>query len=189
MKNLKSIALALVVALGTLTASAQTSKKVDVAKSKINWTGKKFTGQHEGTINLKEGNLVFNGKKLVGGNFVVDMNTINTTDLKAGEGKEKLDGHLKADDFFGVANNPTSALVFKSIGAKSNNTYAVTADLTIKGITNPITFDVVVNKNVAVAKLAVDRTKYDIKYASVGFGAVADKAISDNFDLVVNLKF
>lgn len=190
MKNLKSIALALVVALGTLTATAQTSQKVDVAGSKINWVGKKVTGQHEGTINLKEGNLIFNGKKLVGGNFVVDMNSINTTDLKAGEGKEKLDGHLKADDFFGVEAHPTAALTFKSIGAKSKNTYTVNADLTIKGITKPITFDIVVNKNVAVAKLAVDRTKYDIKYGSGSFfEGLGDKTISDNFDLTVNLKF
>jgi polyisoprenoid-binding protein YceI len=188
MRQLKSIALALVVALGTLSASAQTTKKVDVAKSKIGWIGKKFTGQHEGTITLKEGALVFKGKKLAGGNFTVDMATINTTDLE-GKGKASLDGHLKADDFFGVEKFPTSKLVFKTIAAKSINTYTVTADLTIKEITNPITFDIVVNKNVATTKLMVDRTKYDIKYASVGFGAVADKAISDEFELNVNLIF
>ncbi len=74
MKQLKSIALALVVAFGTVTASAQTTKKVDVAKSKITWVGKKVTGQHEGTIALKDGALVFKGKKLVGGNFTVDIN-------------------------------------------------------------------------------------------------------------------
>lgn len=190
MKNLKSIALALVVALGTLTATAQTSKKVDIAQSKINWVGKKVTGQHSGTINIKEGNLIFNGKKLAGGNFTVDMTSINTTDLKAGEGKEKLDGHLKADDFFGVEANPTATLVFKSIGVKGKNVYTVNADLTIKGITKPITFDITVNKNDATAKLSVDRTKYDIKYGSGSFfEGLGDKAISDNFDLVVNLKF
>ncbi|MBP8887463.1 MAG: YceI family protein, partial [Flavobacterium sp.] len=101
MKNFKSIALALVVVLSTLSVTAQT-KKVDTAKSTINWTGKKVTGQHEGTINIKDGALVFKGKKLVGGTFNVDMNSIVVTDLKAGQGKEKLEGHLKADDFFGT---------------------------------------------------------------------------------------
>ncbi len=48
MKNLKSIALALV-ALVTLSATAQT-KKIDASKSGINWVGKKVTGSHEGTI-------------------------------------------------------------------------------------------------------------------------------------------
>lgn len=188
MKNLKSIALALVVALGTLTASAQTTKKVDASKSKVLWLAKKVGGQHNGDVNLKEGALVFNGKKLVGGNFTVDMTSINTTDLQ-GEWKGKLDGHLKNDDFFAVEKFPTSTLVFKSIGAKSANTYTVTADLTIKGITAPVTFDIVANKGVANATVMVDRTKYDIKYASKNFGALADKAIDDEFELKVNLKY
>lgn len=188
MKNLKSIALALVVALGTLTATAQTTKKVDASKSKVLWLAKKVGGQHNGDIALKEGALVFNGKKLVGGNFVVDMKTINTTDLQ-GEYKGKLDGHLKNDDFFAVEKFPTSTLVFKSIGAKSANTYTVTADLTIKGITAPVTFDIVANKGVANATVMVDRTKYDIKYASKNFGALADKAIDDEFELKVSLKY
>jgi polyisoprenoid-binding protein YceI len=188
MRNLKSIALALVIALGTLTASAQTTKKVDASKSKVLWLAKKVGGQHSGDIALKEGALVFNGKKLVGGNFVVDMKTINTTDLQ-GEWKGKLDGHLKNDDFFAVEKFPTSTLVFKSIGAKAANTYTVTADLTIKGITAPVTFDIVANKGVANATVMIDRTKYDIKYASKNFGALADKAIDDEFELKVNLKY
>jgi polyisoprenoid-binding protein YceI len=188
MRNLKSIALALVVALGTLTTSAQTTKKVDASKSKVLWVAKKVGGQHSGDVTLKEGALVFKGKKLVGGNFVVDMTTINTTDLQ-GEWKGKLDGHLKNDDFFAVEKFPTSTLVFKSIGAKAANTYTVTADLTIKGITSPVTFDIVANKGVANATVMIDRTKYDIKYASKNFGALADKAIDDEFELNVNLKY
>ena len=188
MKNLKSIALAVIVALSTMTAMAQTTKKVDVTKSKILWTAKKVGGQHHGDIAIKEGILIFKGSKIVGGNFIVDMTTINTTDLE-GEWKGKLDKHLKADDFFGVVTNPTATLVFKTIGAKSKNTYAVTADLTIKGKTAPVTFDLVANKGVANAKFMVDRTKYDIKYGSKNFGALADKAIDDEFELKVNLKY
>lgn len=188
MKNLKSIALSLLITLGTLTVSAQTTKKVDVSKSKILWTAKKVGGQHSGDIALKDGALVLKGKKIIGGNFTVDMTTINTTDL-TGEYKGKLDGHLKADDFFGVEANPTATLTFKSIGLKSKNTYTVTADLTIKGKTAPVTFDLVANKGVANAKLMIDRTKYDIKYGSKNFGALADKAIDDEFELKVNLKY
>lgn len=131
MKNFKTIAIALLVAFGTVTASAQ-DKAVDVKKSTINWVGKKVTGQHEGTVSLKEGELAFKSKKLVGGNFTIDMNSITVTDLKAGQGKEKLEGHLKAEDFFGTANHPTSKLNFTNVKAKSANVYTVTADLTIK---------------------------------------------------------
>lgn len=188
MKNLKSIALALVVALSTFTATAQTSKKVDASKSKVLWLAKKVGGQHNGDIKLKEGTLIFKGKELKGGNFTVDMTSINTTDLQ-GEWKGKLDGHLKNDDFFAVEKFPTSTLVFKKIGKKTANTYVVEADLTIKGITNPITFDIVANKGVANATLMIDRTKYDVKYGSKNFGALADKAIDDEFELKVQLKY
>src|SRR5574343_609083 len=164
MKNLKSIALALV-AFVTLSTTAQVSKKVDVSKSTINWVGKKVTGAHEGTINLKEGKLIFNGKKLVGGNFTVDMKSVSTTDLSGGM-KEKLDGHLKSDDFFGTEKFPTATLVFKSIGEKGNGDDTVTA------------------------ALKIDRTKYDIKYGSGSFfDGLGDKAIYDEFDLTVKLAF
>ena len=187
MKNLKSFALALV-ALVTLSTSAQT-KKVDAAKSTINWVGKKVTGSHEGTINIKDGALVFKGNKLAGGSFTVDMTSINTTDLE-GKGKANLDGHLKSDDFFGTENHPTANLVIKKIADKGNGVYGVNADLTIKGKTNTIGFEITVAGNTATADLKVDRTKYDIKYGSGSFfEGLGDKTIYDEFELKVKLVF
>ena len=89
------------------------------------------------------------------------MTTINTTDL---EGKEnKFRRTLKIRHFFGVENSQ-QLLVFKLL-ENHNGVYAVTADLTIKGITHPIKFEIV-NGNMASTTLKVDRTKYDIKYGS-----------------------
>ena len=187
MKNLKTIAIALLIAFGTVNAQ---TKKVDAAKSTISWVGKKVTGQHEGTVNLKEGNLIFKGKKVVGGNFTVDMTSMTTTDLKAGQGKEKLDGHLKSEDFFGTEKFPTATLVFKSIGEKSAGVYSVTADLTIKGVTNSVNFELTAAANTATAKLIIDRTKFGIKYGSKSLAdTIADRAIDDEFELSVALKF
>jgi polyisoprenoid-binding protein YceI len=189
MKNFKTIAFAFLIACTTATISAQT-KKVEVASSKVTWVGKKITGQHEGTVNLKEGNLIFKGKALVGGNFVVDMTTVVVTDLKTGEGKEKLEGHLNSEDFFGTEKHKTANMVFKSVANKGNNLYAVTADLIIKGKTNSVTFNISINGNKATTNLKVDRTKYDIKYGSGSFfDNLGDKAISDNFDLMVEMSF
>jgi len=188
MKNLKSIALALVVVLSTVSISAQT-KKVDATKSTIHWVGKKVTGQHEGTANLKDGKLIFKGKKLAGGLFNVDMTSLTSTDL-TGEYLGKLNGHLKSEDFFGTEKFPTSTLVFKKVVAKSANVYTVTGDLTIKGKTNSITFDLAPTANSATTALKIDRTKYDIKYGSGSFfDNLGDKAISDEFELTVALKF
>ena len=189
MKNLKTIAFALLVTFSAASVTAQ-NKKVDVANSKLHWVGKKVTGQHEGTVSLKEGNLTFKNKKLTGGTFTVDMNSIEVTDIKAGQGKEKLEGHLKADDFFGTDKYKTAKLDFKTITPKGKNIYKVTADLTIKEKTNPVTFDITVNGNKATTTLKIDRTKYDIKYGSGSFfDNLGDKAINDNFDLTVALQF
>ncbi|MGG7035659.1 MAG: YceI family protein [Flavobacterium sp.] len=188
MKNLKTIATTLVLTLSLTTMVAQT-KKINTEKSKITWLAKKVTGQHEGTINFADGALVFKGEKVKGGSFTVDMPSLTATDLK-GEYLEKLNGHLKADDFFGTATYPTSKLVFKKIATKDNKNYTVTADLTIKNITNPVVFDLVVNGNTAKTVLKIDRTKYDIKYNSGKFfDNLGDKTIYDEFELTVNLVF
>ena len=188
MKNLKAIALALTVVFSTLSVAAQT-KTVDTSKSTINWVGKKVTGQHSGTINLKSGTLIFKGKTLAGGTFIVDMTSLTSTDL-SGQSQGKLNGHLNSEDFFGTEKHPTSTLIFKTIAAKSKTLYTVTADLTIKDITNPATFDITVNGNTAKTTLKVDRTKYDIKYGSGSFfDNLGDKAIYDEFELAVALKF
>jgi len=163
-------------------------KEVKVSESKVTWKGYKVTGSHDGNINLKSGHLEMKGKKLVGGEFVVDMTSIAVTDLEAGKGKEKLEGHLKSADFFGVESNPTSKLVFTSVKPMNDNSYTVTGDLTIKGITKPVTLVVSMFENKASATLKIDRTKYDIKYGSGSFfDNLGDKAIYDDFDLVVDL--
>jgi len=183
MKNLKTIAIALLVAFGTANVSAQT-QKIDANKSKLTWVGKKVTGQHDGTVAMQSGNLIFKDAKLIGGTFTVNMQSISVADLKVGEGKEKLEGHLKGDDFFGVEKHPTAVLVFKTVTSKSADVYAVNGDLTIKGVTKPVTLDIIVKGNIATSTFKVDRTKYDIKYGSGSFfDNLGDKAISDDFEV------
>ncbi len=191
-KNTLSFVFALV--FGT-TAFATTpvdgeKKTVKASESKITWKAYKVTGSHFGTISIKEGHLEFDKDQLTGGEFVVDMTTINTTDLKAGEGKEKLDGHLHSDDFFSTAKHETSKLVFTNVKATGKNSYSVTGNLTIKGKTSPVTFDVSVYGSKATANLKVDRTKFDVRYGSGSFfDNLGDKAIYDEFDLVADLEF
>ena len=197
MKNLKTLALIALVTFSTnlITAQAKNQgknqgKNIDVAKSNIKWVGKKVTGQHEGSINFKDGSLLFKNDKLFKGKFTVDMTSIQVTDLKAGEGKEKLEGHLKADDFFGTDKFATATLNFIKVTPKANGVYTVTANLKIKEKTNSVTFDLAVKGNTATTKLVVDRTKYDIKYGSGSFfDNLGDKAIDNNFELNVFLQF
>ncbi|SMG35962.1 YceI family protein [Arenibacter troitsensis] len=192
---MKKSALSLVLAVFTgVTTMASTPvdnevKQVKTTESTVTWKGYKVTGSHHGTIALKSGSLIFDGDKLTGGEFVVDMPTLVSNDLQ-GEYKGKLEGHLKSDDFFGVDAHPTSKLVFTSVKATGKNSYEVTGDLTIKGKTNPVTFDISIYGNKATATMKVDRSLYDVKYGSGSFfDNLGDKTIYDEFDLVVDLVF
>lgn len=173
------------------TLSFNTIKKsVNVEASSVEWTGKKIAGAHTGNIKLKQGflNLTEDGE-LVGGEFVMDMNSIEVTDLQ-GEYKTKLENHLYSDDFFGVNNYATSKLVITDVDKKSSDLYAVKGDLTIKGKTEPVSFDMQVEDNSASAKVIIDRTKYGIRYGSGSFfDNLGDNTIHNNFTLDVNLKF
>jgi len=132
---------------------------------------------------------MFDGTKLTGGEFVVDMTSLVTTD-DMGDSKAKLEGHLKSDDFFGVETHPTSKLVITSVKPFNDKSSTVTGDLTIKGITKPITFVISIYADKAMATLKVDRAKYDVRYGSDSFfDNLGDKTIYDEFDLVVNLVY
>lgn len=168
-----------------------TSHAVDLKKSSLSWTGYKVTGKHSGSIMLKSGELKFEGSKLIGGSFEIDMNTIACTDL-TGEYADKLVGHLKADDFFGTANHPVAKFQMTSAGPQGKDLYKITGNLTIKGITKPIKFNATVKEEngvkVADALIKIDRTEYDIKYGSGSFVEdLGDKTIYDEFDLSVKL--
>ena len=166
--------------------------EVDVASSQIQWKGEKVTGSHEGTIQLQSGSLDFDNGTFKGGSFVVDMSTIEVTDLTGG-GAEKLKGHLSSKDFFGVNEFPTATFKSTSVAPTTNaGEYTITGDITIKGITQPLTFTAMVGMEgqgaVATGTITIDRTKFGIRYGSGSFfDNLGDKTIYDDFELKVNL--
>lgn len=175
----------------TAADDAKAVYKVSLADSKVVWTGEKIAGTHTGTIQISEGSLEFNGDKLAGGSFVIDMNSIVDTDME-GEYKEKLEAHLKSDDFFGVATYPTSSFKITSVKASGKNKYDVTGDITIKGTTQKISFPAEVSvdgdKITATSRITVDRSKFNVKYGSKSFfDDLGDKIIYDEFTLDVTL--
>ena len=192
MKNtIKNLVVLTIITLFTVSFTTRDGNKKEIKtdKSKVVWKGYKVTGSHEGTIAIQSGFLNFEADKLTGGEFVIDMTTINTTDME-GEYKGKLDGHLKSGDFFDIATYPTAALVFTNVKSTGKNAYSVTGDLTIKGKTNPVKFTISIYGNKATASLKIDRTKFGIEYKSTSFFEnLKDKAIYDEFDLVSDLEF
>lgn len=166
--------------------------KVNVEESTVAWVGKKVTGQHNGTINLTGGRLEMDDNgNLTGGIFTIDMTSLVSLDLTGGT-KEKLEGHLKSDDFFGVEKYPTSTFVITKAVPQGPGKYKIVGNLTIKSTTQEIQFpanvEVKDGKVTATADITIDRSKYDVRYGSGSFfDDLGDKTIYDNFDLTVSL--
>ena len=166
----------------------------DITKSKIEWTGKKLTGEHYGEIKLSSGELVLSNDKLFGGMFEMDMTSITCTDITDAKSNKRLVDHFKSDDFFSVNRYPRSQFVITSVKNKSRDEYEVTGDLTIKGKTHPVTFPVKLrNTNSewhADATMTFDRSKYDVKFGSQSFYEnLGDKLVYDDVDISINLTF
>lgn len=160
---------------------------IDTSKSELKWTGTKVTGKHFGKVKFKEGELDFEDGKIEDGEFEVDMTSITVDDLE-GEWADKLVGHLKNDDFFSVDKYKTAKLDIDKAVLKGD-TYTFTGKLTIKGKTNPVSFDAKkVDDKKYSGKLVFNRTKWDIKYGSGSFfEGLGDKMIHDDVTLEYTL--
>lgn len=172
---------------------------VDTAKSSVKWKGEKklVSSNHHGILKLKSGKVQTDAKGLVtGGEFVIDMGSIDNQDLKDPKDKAKLEGHLKSEDFFAVEKFPTAKFVVKSVtpGGAADQ-FKVAGDLTIRDKTNPVEFAATIKKNGAdyTAKsdeFTIDRSKFDVKYNSGKFfdpAALGDKIIKDELTVALDL--
>ena len=160
----------------------------DLEKSEIHWTAKKVTGQHDGNVSLKSGHLKFKGEKVVGGEFVVDMNSISNNDIGNETMKEKLLNHLRSDDFFSVSTYAESRLTITKVNDYAMNKADVSAELTIKGQTHPVQFTVEKVDDYYRSRIAVDRSRYDVRYGSSSFfDNLGNKTIEDIFTLDIKL--
>ena len=169
-----------------------TNYNLDLEESVIVRKARKVTGAHNGTVALKSGNLEFTDGTLTGGAFEVDMATIDCDDLQ-GEWKDKLVGHLKSDDFFGVAKYPTAKFVITSVISRGKpGEYKIIGDLTIKETTKEIKFNATIDDGgetrTGTANITIDRSEYNVRYGSgTFFDNLGDKTIYDEFDLEVSL--
>ena len=163
-----------------------TTYTVDTERSAIDWTAKKVGGGHTGTIKITSGSLVHNGKTLTKGTFLINMSSITSDNAR-------VTTHLKSDDFFAAEKNPNSKFEITKVTPAGTDRVNIAGNLTIKGISQPITFPATVKtkKDVIVAVatgIRVDRTKYDIKFRSKTFFLdIGDRAVDDEFELNINL--
>ena len=166
--------------------------KVDNQGSKLTWAAKKATGDHNGEVKISNGSFTAENNVLKSGTFDIDLNTITDADLTDQASNDKLVSTLKSETFFSTDKFPKASFVITSATKTTGQNYDIKGKLTIKGITNEVSFPATIavdgKKLNATAKITVDRTKYDIKFRSKNFFEnLGDKVIYDNFDLNVNL--
>jgi polyisoprenoid-binding protein YceI len=162
--------------------------EVNPEASSVEWHGKKIGKDHVGNIQLESGVFELKENQIVEGKFVIDMTTITNTDLKNEVYNQRLVGHLKSDDFFGVEAYPTAHFVITQSTKFSDEKATITGDITIKGKTERISFDVLRSGESYSSRVEIDRSKFDVRYDSNSFfDNLGDKAIDDIFTLNINL--
>jgi polyisoprenoid-binding protein YceI len=164
---------------------------VDQKESVITWYGSMLLdskASHTGYVSISKGDLIIQKGQLAGGIIEVDMNTI--ADEKHGSNGPVL--HLKSPDFFEVEKFPTATFATLRVSRANDTTVHVMGNLTIKDITEEVTFpaQVVVKDGVVHAhgKLTIDRTKWDVRYNSGKFFSIlADEVISDAIEFDIRI--
>ena len=192
-KKLISFSLVMVACLlaGPLSAKSQ-KYRVDPGQSKMRWEGKKVTGSHNGTIQIREGVIVKEGKSFKA-KISIDMNSIVCKDIKDREYNQKLVDHLKSQDFFHTAKHKTAKLELLKAEPKKGNTYTIFARITVRGISQKLKFPAKVkftkNRIQAEGEIKIDRTKFNIKYNSGKFfKSLGDKLIHDDFSIRFSIR-
>ena len=170
-------------------AAADATYNIVQDESRLIWTGREVsTSTHYGTINFTSGQFEISDGLISQGEFLVDMTSISVQDLTGGS-KERLEGHLRSDDFFSVESFPTAHLYISSSEVISNGKWMVNGFLTIKDISHPVLFEMVNTEDGWNANLVFDRSKYNVKFRSgTFFENLGDKLIYDDIELKINLK-
>jgi polyisoprenoid-binding protein YceI len=162
---------------------------IDTKESVVAWKGSNPLGPHTGYVYISKGELMIESGQLMGGTVEVDMNTIEDKDHGS---DNNLINHLKDRDFFDVKKFPFSTIAITRVASINGENINVTGNLTIKGITHPVTFpakmevkDGIVKAN---GKLVIDRTKWDVRYKSGKFfDNLKDQAISDDIEFEIKI--
>lgn len=163
---------------------------LNTSSSELKWTGTELTTKiHYGSIDFKSGNITLSEGQPVGGKFIVDMTTLKNEDLPEAY-RGRLEGHLKSDDFFSVDKFSEAILEITGSDKLSSGSFDVKGNLTIKGITKPITFLMSPSDGHWIANLTFDRSKYEVRFRSVTFFEnLGDKLIYDDIAIETKLRF
>jgi polyisoprenoid-binding protein YceI len=161
--------------------------KIDTKQSVVAWKGSGVHGGHTGYVYISKGELMIENGQLMGGAVEVDMSTIEGDDHRS---DNNLIKHLKDADFFDVEKFPFSTMAISKVASINAEEKEITGNLTIKGITHPVTFPVKMEMEDGIVKtsgkLVIDRTLWDVRYMSGRFfDHLKNQAIADSIEFQI----
>lgn len=128
--------------IGTANAAPQTYT-LDPGHTTIIWNAEHMGFSHpHGLFSMAEGTLTLD--EAAPENSKVEA-TVKLDNLFTGQ--EKFDDHLKSKDFFNVKEFPVATFKSTKVEKTGDKTAKVTGDLTMLGVTKPLTLDVTYNKS------------------------------------------
>jgi polyisoprenoid-binding protein YceI len=113
----------------------------------------------------------------------VKMDSVHT-------GNSRRDGHLKSSDFFSARQFPVSTFVSTSFNRAGENAYELAGDLTISGVTRPITVQLAKTgsaKNNQGKELIGFETTFDIKRSDFGITFMPD-GLGDDIRMIISIE-
>ncbi len=176
--------------IGILQATTKTDSEKDAAVGGL-MTLKKVKSEDEssqreyfsGEIKIKSGSVTVEGDALKGGQFIIDMTTLENKDL-SGEWKAKIEGHLHTEDFFHTEKHPEAKLEIINVEGSGVGVAKVSANLTIKEITKNITF----NADVTEISDATFKATADFNIVRADWGIVYPGMPDDLISAEINFK-
>jgi polyisoprenoid-binding protein YceI len=163
---------------------------IDPSHSQVNFSVKHMmVSTVRGRLGKLTGRLTLDPERPEKADFEIaaDVASINT-------GDDRRDGHLRSGDFFDAATHP--AITFKSnaIFAKGEGRYTASGDLTIRGTTRPVSFDIELlgiagdargaTKLGATATTTIDRTDFGLVWnMPVPNGVLVGEKVKIDVDL------
>lgn len=140
-------------ALFALSANAAESYKFDPHHTSVVWTANHFGFSNpSGKFSEVEGDLTLDEKNPAKSKVNVTIKMANLF-----TGYANFDNHLKGNDFFNIEKFTTATFVSKKVTISGKNTAKVVGDLTLVGVTKPVTLNVKLNK-IAVNPISQKRT-------------------------------
>jgi polyisoprenoid-binding protein YceI len=188
---MKRVVFTIAVALASLSTYAQTTWAMDKAHSKLGFTVTHLAlTEVDGNFKTFDAKVTANKPDLSDASFelTADVNSISTDN-------ERRDNHLKSPDFFDVAKYPTLTFKSKSFQKVEGKKYKLTGDLTMHGVTKPVTLDVTMNGPVTMENPRGKQEKAGFKMAGTikrsdfSVGTIPTAVVGDEVEIKANGEF